>query len=69
MTDQQIYSVVTAIVFAFVAFAHVWRLMNGIAVSVAGTPVPDWVSWVGLIVTGLLAVFGIWLAFEKPKVP
>ncbi len=69
MTDQQIFSVVASIIFAFVAFAHAWRLYTGTVILIAAQPVPDWISWVGLVVTGLLAFFGVLLAFEKPKVP
>jgi hypothetical protein len=66
MTDQQIYSFVTAIVFAFVAAVHAWRLMTGVEILIGGTLIPMWVSWVGLIVTASFAVLGIWLGCEKP---
>jgi uncharacterized membrane protein len=67
MTEQQIYSIVTAIVFTAVALVHAWRLATGAEILIGGTAIPLWVSWVGLIVTGGFAFFGFWLGFEKPK--
>lgn len=45
-----------AAIFAFVAFAHTLRIVRGVDVSVAGWPVPLWVSVVAAIVAGYLSV-------------
>jgi hypothetical protein len=45
-----------AALFALIALAHVYRLATGCEVTVNGTIVPLWLSGVGLVVAGLLAV-------------
>lgn len=45
-----------AIIFALVAIAHLLRLIFGLAIVVAGWPVPMWISIIGCIVPGGLAV-------------
>jgi hypothetical protein len=52
------YCVVSAILFALVAIAHLLRIAGDITVFVDDCEVPMLVSWVALIVPGLLAVWG-----------
>ena len=47
------------ILLALVAVAHVVRLVLGIEVTVGGNAVPQWVSGVGILVPGAIAV-GLW---------
>jgi len=53
------FTTVAVIVFALVAVAHLLRLFYGWEVVVAGVVIPMWVSWLGLVVAGGLAVM-IW---------
>ena len=47
---------VSAMVFALVAIAHLWRLVTGAEVTIDGWAVPMWMSVVGALVPGGLAV-------------
>jgi hypothetical protein len=49
-------SLIAAFFFAFVALAHLLRLISQTEVLVGGATIPMWVSVVGLIVPGALAV-------------
>jgi hypothetical protein len=52
------YVAVSALIFALVAAAHVARLLNGWAVQIGPLSVPMSVSWVGLVVSALMAIWG-----------
>jgi hypothetical protein len=52
-------SLIAVLAFSLVALAHLLRLVFRIEVLVGGATVPMWVSVVGLIVTGALAM-GLW---------
>ena len=45
-----------AVLFAVVACAHLLRLVFGWPMIIGTWSVPMWVSWLGLIVPGILAV-------------
>jgi len=49
------YCLVSGILFAIVAIAHLLRILNGMSVHVDDYAVPMAVSWIGLIVPALLA--------------
>ena len=49
-------SLMAALVFSLVAIAHLLRLVFQVEVLVGGATIPMWVSVVGLIVPGALAV-------------
>jgi hypothetical protein len=51
------------ILFALVALAHVLRLVFGTEVIVAGTPVPQWVSAVAVVVPAVIA----WLLWKESR--
>lgn len=53
------YSTIAAAIFAVVALVHLIRLIQGWDVIVNGITIPLWVSVVGGIVTGGLAIL-IW---------
>ena len=53
------YCRVSAIIFAVVALLHLARLFYGWTVIIDGATLPMFVSWVGLIVTGGLAYWGL----------
>ena len=52
--DMKPASLVAVLVFSLVAFAHLLRLVFQAEVLVAGTPVPMWVSSIGLLVDSTL---------------
>ena len=52
------YAVVTALIFAVVALAHLARLVKGWPVQVGSFAAPMSVSWIGLLVSALLAIWG-----------
>ncbi|MDH3846069.1 MAG: hypothetical protein OES69_19175 [Myxococcales bacterium] len=49
-------SLLAVLVFSLVAVAHLLRLIDQTEVLVGGASIPMWVSVVGLVVTGGLAV-------------
>jgi hypothetical protein len=51
------------ILLTLVALAHVLRLIFGTEVLVAGTPVPQWVSAVAVVVPAVIA----WLLWKESK--
>jgi hypothetical protein len=60
--DQKTFSIVAGIIFAVVALLHLVRIYMDWPLVIAGWSVPMWVSWVGLVVAGGLAFFGLRLA-------
>jgi hypothetical protein len=53
------YSLIAGLLFALVALVHLWRIATAADITVDGALVPMWVSWFGLVVTGILAYFGL----------
>lgn len=43
-------------IFAFVALAHLCRLFTGWEITVAGTAIPMWASYLGALLAGGLAI-------------
>jgi hypothetical protein len=52
------YAVISALVFAVVAVAHLIRLVNRWAVQLGPYAVPMSVSWIGLVIAALISVWG-----------
>jgi len=52
------YAFITALIFAFVAIMHAWRIYKDWEVRIGPHFVSMTVSWVGLVVAALLAVWG-----------
>lgn len=52
------YCVVSAIFFALVCLAHLARIVGDYPVHVADYPVPMSASWIAVIATALLALWG-----------
>ena len=55
MTARRPFTMLAAIIFLLMALAHLYRIAVGFDVTVGATQIPQWVSWIALIVTGLLA--------------
>jgi len=54
------YATVSALIFALVAIAHLVRIIKQWSVLIGPASVPMWVSWIGLIVAALLAIWGFY---------
>lgn len=50
------YTMIAVVVFTLVAIAHLLRIALGWEVVVNGLVIPMWVSWIGLVVAGGLAI-------------
>src|SRR5262249_14923945 len=62
LMDQKTFSIVAGVIFAAVALFHLVRIYIDWPVMIGGWSVPMWVSWIGLVVAGGLAFFGLKLA-------
>ena len=58
------YVVLTAVLFAFVAIMHGWRIYNRWTVQIGPHTISMNVSWIGLVVAGLLAIWAFSLLRE-----
>jgi hypothetical protein len=54
----KLYVAISAIIFALVAIGHIVRLVQGWDVQVGGMGIAMFVSWIALVVSVLLAVWG-----------
>ena len=52
------YAAVSALIFAVVAIAHLIRILKGWAAHIGPYAVPMSLSWIGLLIAGLLAIWG-----------
>ena len=55
MSQNRPFTFVAAIVFALMAAGHLYRLAVGFDVTVGGSAVPQWVSWIALVITAGLS--------------
>ncbi len=56
------YFLATAILFSVIALVHLVRIILGWEATVAGWPVPMWLSWAAIVVTAVIAFYGLRLA-------
>ena len=56
--NHKAYCRISATLFTLVALAHLSRLINAWPVTVADVTVPMLVSWIGVMVPGVLAAWG-----------
>jgi hypothetical protein len=54
----KLYVAISAIIFAIVAIGHIVRLVQGWEVQIGGMGIGMPVSWVALVVSAVLAVWG-----------
>jgi hypothetical protein len=52
------YAAVSALIFAVVAIVHLIRILRGWAVQIGPYAVPMSLSWIGLMIAALLAIWG-----------
>jgi hypothetical protein len=60
--SQKTFSRTAGAVFTLVALGHALRIVFGASVVIQGDAIPIWVSWIALIVAGLLAYEGFLLS-------
>ena len=56
-------SLIAIILFIVVALAHLYRVLTGTEVIIAGDTIPQWISVPGVIVPALVA----WLLYRESK--
>lgn len=49
------FTLIAAVIFGLMALLHVYRLMTHFQVIVGTHTIPQYVSWIAIIVTGLLS--------------
>jgi len=60
--SRKSYMITTAIFFLIVAFLHLLRLIIGWEITMEGWPIPRWLNFIALLVTGYLAYEGFRLS-------
>ena len=63
---QRVFVLVASLIFAVVALLHALRLIYGWTVTIGEWTVPVWVSAVGFLVAGYLALQGFLLRRKQP---
>jgi lipopolysaccharide export LptBFGC system permease protein LptF len=49
------FTLIAAVIFGLMAILHVYRLFTHFQVIAGSHTVPQWVSWIAILVTGLLS--------------
>lgn len=57
---SNVYATISALIFALVAIAHLVRLVKQWAVQIGPASIPMSVSWIGLIIAAVLAIWGFY---------
>jgi hypothetical protein len=55
---QATYNWITAALFLIIAVVHLLRVIFGWPAQIGDLGIPQWVSWLALVVTGALAWYG-----------
>jgi len=63
---QRAFLLVTSSIFALIALLHALRLIYGWNVTIGDWTVPVWVSAVGFLIAGYLALQGFFLNRKQP---
>ncbi len=50
------FTMIAAVIFGLMALLHAYRLAVGIPIMIHEDAVPQWASWIGVIVAGVLSV-------------
>ncbi len=56
---REAFCIVAGLFFAVVALLHLLRIYMDWPVVIADWSVPMWVSWIALVVAGILAIWGL----------
>jgi hypothetical protein len=57
--NRETFCIVAGIIFAVVALLHLLRIYMDWPVVIGDWSVPMWVSWIALVVAGILAIWGL----------
>jgi hypothetical protein len=57
--DPISYARLAGVIFAIVAVLQLVRALAGWPVTIAGTAIPVWASWVAFVIAGVLAWIGL----------
>jgi hypothetical protein len=52
---QKTYTMITALVFLVVGVVHLLRVLSGWEVTFNGSVIPLWISWMGVVLAGMLS--------------
>jgi hypothetical protein len=63
MTRSRPFTTVAAIIFGLMALAHIYRLFTQFQIIAGSHPIPMWLSYVAIVVTGLLS----WGLFRESR--
>ena len=64
--NQGAFFLLTSSIFALIALLHALRLIYGWNVTIGGWSIPAWVSAVGFLIAGYLALQGFLLKRNQP---
>ena len=56
MNHSRPFTLIAAIIFGIMALAHLYRLVTHFQIVLGSHPIPEWISIIAMLVTGLLAV-------------
>ena len=56
MSRNRPFTMIAAVLFALIAIAHIYRIATHFQIILGSHPVPLWMSWIGVLVPGVLAV-------------
>ncbi len=56
---REAFCIVAGLIFAVVALLHLLRIYMDWPVVIGDWSVPMWVSWIALVVAGILAIWGL----------
>lgn len=59
------YVVLSALIFAMVALAHLARALCQAPIAIADFHLPVWLSWIGAAVSGALSAWGFTAALKR----
>jgi hypothetical protein len=62
---QKTYNIVTGTIFLVVAIVHFARIIFSWQMVVGGLVIPIWISWIGLVVAGVIAYLGFKLSKQS----
>ena len=65
--NKQTYFLISGMVFAIVAIVHLLRIINQFQIVVGTWSAPMAVSWVGLIISGILSYWGFMLMSKEKQ--
>ena len=59
MTGNKPFTTIAALIFLLIALVHAYRLATHFQVVMGSHTIPQWASWIGLIIPAILA-WGLW---------